>query len=130
MVVDSNLLRNLDYLHDAKCIEVAWDCTRYEMRSIRIRVIVDHDAGFSAWDGKTLLITLSDVFAVRFSGWAVIGEECIDDWKQGVSDSLERDCEVLRSKGIVLPPLKFLVSFRSGSELEVICSDMSVVEYG
>jgi len=93
-----------------------------------MKVIVDADAGLPSWDGKALLITLSDVVAARFAGWGyTTGDECIDNWKQVVSDSLERDCKVLLSKGITVPSLKFIVSFHSGSELEVVCSEMSAL---
>jgi hypothetical protein len=124
----NTLLAQVAYLHDARCLEVIWDCSHPEQRAIRMKVVVDPDAELPSWNGKTLLITLTDVFAVRLTGWGyTIGEDCIDNWKQGLSDSLKRECEVLLSKGITIPPLSFIISFRSGSELEVICSEASVV---
>lgn len=130
MVSYSNLIRNLAYLHDAKCLEVVWDCTGTKRRVMRIVVIVDQDAGFPAWDGKTLVITLSGVAVAHFTGWGnLIGEEYIDNWEQGISESLEKYCKVLESKGISFPPLQFVVSFSSGSVLEVICSDISIQEH-
>jgi hypothetical protein len=96
-----------------------------------MKVIVDVEAGLPFWDGKILLITLTDVVAARLMGWGyTTGDECIDSWKQGVSDFLERECAVLLSKGIAVPSLKYIVSFRSGSELEVICSEMSALVLG
>jgi hypothetical protein len=122
------LLNVVAYLHDARCLQITWDCGNPDVRSIRMKVIVDAEAGIPSWDGKTLLITLEDVVAARLTGWGyTIGDECIDSWKQGISDSLERDCRILVTKGISLPTLKFVISFRSGSELEVICSGASAI---
>ena len=122
------LLDHVAYLHDARCLEVTWDCSRRDQRAIRMRVVVDPDAELPSWNGKTLLINLSDVVAARFMGWGyTLGEECIDSWRQGVSDVLERECKVLISKEITVPSLKFTLSFRSGSELEVICSEASAL---
>jgi hypothetical protein len=124
----NTLLDHVAYLHDATCIEVTWDCSRPEARAIRMKVVVHPNADLASWNGKTLLITLSDVVAARFTGWGyTIGEECIDNWKQGLSDSLKRECGVLLSKGIAIPSLSFIISFNSGSELEVICSEASAV---
>lgn len=92
-----------------------------------MKVVVDPDAGLPSWNGRTLLITLSGVLAVRWICWAIIGDECVDSWRQGVSDFLERECELMISRGITIPSLKFTISFRSGSELEVICSDASAL---
>lgn len=122
------LLDHVAYLHDAKCLEVTWDCSHPEERVIRMKVVVDPDAELPSWNGKTLLITLSDVVAARLMGWGyTIGDECIDNWRQGVSDFLERECKVLVSKEITIPSLKFTISFHSGSELEVICSEVSAL---
>jgi len=125
MVSNVEPIRNLvAYLHDARCLEITWDCMRPDVRLIRMKVIVDPEAGLPPWNGKTLLITLEDVVAARFTLWGyTIGEECINSWNEGVSESLERECSVLLIKGISVPALKFVISFRSGSELEVICSE-------
>lgn len=123
-----SLLENVAYLHDARCLEVTWDCSRPNERAIRMKVVVDPDAELPTWNGKTLLIILSDVVAARFMAWGyTIGDECIDNWRQGVSDFLERESKVLVSKEISIPSLKFTISFRSGSELEVICSEASAL---
>jgi hypothetical protein len=124
----TSLLDHVAYLHDAKCLELTWDCSRPEERVIRMKVIVDPDAELPSWNGKTVLITLSDVVVARLMGWGyATGDECIDNWRQGVSDFLERECEVLVSKGITIPSLKFTIAFHSGSELEVICSEASAL---
>ncbi len=92
-----------------------------------MKVVVDPDAELPSWNGKTLLITLSRVFAVRFTGRAIIGDECIDSWGPGDPDFLKRECGELLSRGITIPPLSFIISFPSGSELEVICSEASAL---
>jgi hypothetical protein len=126
IVTDIQLLA---FLHDAKCVEINWDCTSSNGRSIRLFVIADIEAGFSLWDGKALQISLCDVAAVRFTGWGfVTGDENVDSWQQGVSESLELECQALALRGISVPSLRFSISFRSGSTLEVVCSDVSVVE--
>jgi hypothetical protein len=121
--------QNLAYLHDATCLEIAWNCTSPSGRILRLSAVVDVEAGFPLWDGKELIITLSDVVATRFTGWGFqTGKETIDAWRQGVSDSLEQECQSLQTSGILVPSLRFLVTFRSGSCLEVVCSAVSVVE--
>jgi hypothetical protein len=121
--------QKLDYLHDAKCLEIAWDCTSPSGRILRLLAVADSEAGFSLWEGKELIITLSDVVATRFMSWGFqTGQETIDAWRQGVSDSLERECQSLRASGISVPSLRFSISFHSGSCLEVVCSEVSVVE--
>jgi len=124
----NSLLNYLAYLHDARCLELTWDCSRPDERAIRMKVVIDPEVELPCWNGKTLLINLSDVVAARFMGWGyTVGEDCIDNWRQGVSDFLERECKVLILKGITVPSLKFTISFRSGSELEVICSEASAL---
>lgn len=126
VVTDFQLLA---YLHDAKCSEITWACTIPNGRTMRLLVTADREAGFSSWDGNKLLITLSDVVAVQFTGWGFVGgDENIDSWREGVSESLERECKSLLAKGCTVPPLRFTISFRSGSYLEVVCSEVSVVE--
>jgi hypothetical protein len=92
-----------------------------------MKVVVHPDAELPSWNGKALLITLSRVFAVRFTGWGIIVDECIDSWGPGDSDFLKRECGVLLSRGLTNPPLSFIISFCSGSELEVICSEASAL---
>jgi hypothetical protein len=117
----------LAYLHDAKCSEVAWDCTSPDCRTIRLSVTAHVDTGFPSWDGSNLRIIISDVVAVRFLGWGfVIGDEFIDSWRVGVSDYLEGECKSLAAKGIAVPPSKFSISFSSGSILELVCSEVSI----
>ena len=126
MVIDS-LLEYVAYLHDARCLEVTWDSSRREERVIHMKVVVHPEAGLPCWNGKTLLINLSRVFAVRFTGWGTIADECIDSWGAGVSDFLKREYDDLLSRGLTNPPLSFIISFSSGSELEVICSEASAL---
>jgi hypothetical protein len=122
------LLDHVAYLHDARCLELTWDCSRPGDRAIRLKLVVDPDAELPSWNGKTLVISLSDVVAARFMGWGyTTGQDSIDNWSQGVSDFLERECKVLASKGIKIPLLRFTISFHSGSELEVICSEASAL---
>jgi len=117
------------YLHDAKCSEITWACTKPNGRAMRLLVTADREAGFPLWDGKNLLITLSNVVAVQFTGWGFVGgDENIDSWWQGVSESLERECKSLTAKRIAVPLLRFSITFRSGSTLEVVCAEVSVVE--
>lgn len=119
----------LEYLHDAKCLEIAWDYTSPSGRILRLLVVANPEAGFPLWEGKELIITLSDVVATRFTGWGFQTEqETIDKWQPGVSGSLERECLSLHGSGIAIPSLRFLVTFHSGSFLEVVCSNVSVVE--
>jgi hypothetical protein len=92
-----------------------------------MKVVVDPDAELPSWNGKTLLITLSGVLAVRLAGWGIIGSECVDSWRQGVSDVLGQECEVLVAKKTAIPSLRFTISFSSGSALEVICSEASAI---
>jgi hypothetical protein len=119
----------LSYLHDAKCSEITWDCTNPDGRTMRLLVTADIEAGFSLWEGKKLLIILSNVVAAQLTGWGfVTGDENVDSWRQGVSESLERECKSLLARRIAVPSLRFSITFRSGSTLEVVCSEVSVVE--
>ena len=121
--------RLLAYLHDAVCSQIAWDCKSPSGRVMSLLVTADKEAGYSLWEGKKLLITLSDVAAVLFTGWGfVTGDENIDSWQQGISESLERECQSLLARRIAVPPLKFTISFRSGSWVELVCAEVSVVE--
>jgi hypothetical protein len=119
----------LSYLHDATCSEITWACTKPDGRTLRLLLSADVAAGFPLWDGKNLLIMLSDVVAAHFIGWGFVGgDENVDSWWEGVSESLERECKSLTVKGIAVPSLRFTITFRSGSRLEVVCSEVSVVE--
>ncbi len=122
-------VQNLAYLHDAKCIAITWDCSDSSRRILRILVVADVEAGFSLWEGKELIITLSDVLATRFTGWGFqTGQETIDACRESISDSLEQECQLLLASGIFVPPFKFSISFHSGSCLEVVCSEITVIE--
>src|SRR5262249_31353084 len=111
-----SVLNHLAYLHDAKCSEIAWCCASQETRTLRTQVSADADSGLLLWDGKQRVIIFSDVVAVRFTGWGfVTGEENIDTWSQSVSESVDQECASLRARGISIPPLKFSITFRSGS---------------
>ena len=127
VTTNKSFLDCVAFLHDARCLETTWDCSHRDVRAIRMKVVVDIDSGLSEWNGRTLLITLSRVFAVRFTGWGIISNECIDDWKQGLSEFLERERAALVSRGLSILPFGFIISFSSGSELEVICSDVSAL---
>ena len=121
--------QNLAYLHDAKCLEIVWDCRHSSNRILRLLAVGDAEAGFPLWEGKELTITLSGAVATRFTGWGFqAGLETIDAWRQGVSDSLEHECRTALAAGCSVPPLRFSIVFHSGSCLEVVCSDVSVDE--
>jgi hypothetical protein len=119
----------LSYLHDARCSEITWDCTSPNGRIMRLLVTVDNEAGYSLCKDKQLRLILSDVVAAHFTGWGfVTGPENVDSWRQGVSESLEGECKSLLARGIDVPSLRFSITFRSGSMLEVVCSEVSVGE--
>jgi hypothetical protein len=128
MVSENNSVGEfLPYFHDARCLEVIWDCTDSNLRAVRLKIIVDPEAGSPSWDGKTLLILFTDGIAARLTGWGfTIGNERIDDCRQGISDILEHECNRLLSAGINIPPLKLTFSFHSGSELELVCASVAV----
>lgn len=127
MILTESDYRLLAFLHDAKCLEIIWDYTNSETKSIRVVVIGDSDCGYAAWEGKTLTITISDVVVSRFTsrGYA-LGDEIIDSWTQTVSDSFRRDCDFLLSTGISVPDLRFSITFQSGSVLEAACGLISI----
>lgn len=120
--------RLLAYLHDARCSEITWARAKPNGRTMRLLVTADEEAGFSLWDGKPLLVLLTNVVAARFVGWGfAAGDENVDSWREGVSEFLEQECESLVAKGASVPPLRFTITFRSGSCLEVVCSEVSVI---
>ena len=119
----------LEYLHDAKCLDVVWDCSDPRERLIHVSVVVHHEAGYPQWDGKKLRITLSDVVIANSKclGYR-LGEETLDCWRVSSSDTFEQECIAMKASGIVVPTLRFLVSFHSGSLIELACSRVSIVE--
>jgi hypothetical protein len=123
----SFLLDHLAYLHDAKCLEITWDCSHPSHRMIRMLLVVSRDAELPAWNGQTLQITLSSVLATQSTFWSTFGIETVDSWRPGISAFLEQQCLSLSSKGITIPPLKFTISFHSGSEIEVVCDNVNAV---
>ncbi|HMF18421.1 MAG TPA: hypothetical protein VKE98_14520 [Gemmataceae bacterium] len=129
MLLSNSDYHLLAYLHDARCNEVLWDCNDPNSRSLHIVAIVDPEAGYPLWDGKTLEITLVNVVGACFEALGfVLGEENLDSWRLGVSESFERECEYLKLRGITTPPVRFTITFRSGSILEVVCSGVIVEE--
>jgi hypothetical protein len=128
MILDPPDFRTLAYLHDAICFQIVWDCTNPNSRKLRLKVKVHEDAGYAPWNGKELELTLSDALALEFEAWGFcVGFETIDSWREGVSDALRHECKGLESMGIRLPSNFFTIAFHSGSILEVICSEVSIL---
>ena len=119
----------LEYLHDAECLEVAWDCNNPDERRLHITTIVQGEAGYSLWEGKKLKITLSNVVIANLKSLGCqAGVETIDTWRPCISETLEQECAKMKALGIEVPLLKCLISFHSGSFIEVVCSCVSVSE--
>jgi hypothetical protein len=117
----------LDYLHDARCTLVAWDCSDRSLRRVRLVAYADDDAEYEPWNGQAITITLSDVVMCRLFAFGFhIGEERIDAWRQGVSKEFDSECSRLHNSGIDIPPLMFTIVLGSGSTLELACREVSV----
>jgi len=119
----------LEYLHDATCLDVAWDVTNPHERLINVSVIVHPDAGYPLWDGKKIRITLSNVVIANIKCLGhQFGAETLDCWRVISSDTFEQACVAMKTSGIDVPTLRFQVSFHSGSLIELACSTVLVVE--
>lgn len=117
----------LDYLHDARCIYVAWDCSDPTIRRVRLVAKADDDAEYEPWNGQLITIILSDVVICRLFGLGFqLGEERIDAWRQGVSTEFESECRRFRNSGIDIPSLMFTIVLGSGSTIELVCREVSV----
>jgi hypothetical protein len=117
----------LDYLHDARCRLVAWDCSDPSLRRLRLFANVHDDAGYEPWNGQAIAVVLSDVVVCRLFGLGFqIGEERIDAWRQEVSTECKSECSRLRQLGIDIPPLMSTIVFGSGSTLELVFREVYV----
>lgn len=126
MLTDLSLL---DYLHDAGVNSVVWDCSDTRTRRLRLTVSVDHDAGYAAWAGCLLTITMTDVVIYRMFGLGYqIGVLAFEAFQDGISTELEEECSRLRGLGIAIPSLMFTIVFNDGSTLELVCGEVTVEE--
>ncbi len=117
----------LEYLHDAECHFLMWDCSDRSMRRAVIRVRVDDDSEYTPWNGRVISVTFANVVACRLIGWGYQGgHERIDTVSEGVSSELELECDRLRSYGLHIPPLAFTITLGTGSTAELVCQEVSV----
>ena len=115
MLLSDEIEKNVAWLHDCVVHELIYDMSTPNARTLVMTLDCPEDLSRSEWDGKTLRLTATEVYLVRFTGLGhVLGEEILDAWRPGVSDTTKLELERGREVGLTVPPLAFTVSFHSG----------------
>src|SRR4051812_11545832 len=91
----------LEWVHDCKLIRVAYEAATDE-RQITIEFSCPSDLGYAAWEGKTLVLTASDVVTSRHT-MAPVGWATIDSIRPHISPEFERFLEPGREMGLRFP---------------------------
>lgn len=93
LLTDYNLLA---YLHDAECVEFTWISANPDQKLLRFVAQIHPDAGYLPWNGKKLIVILSNVVIARMKclGYR-LGTDSIDSWELCVSSDLEKECDAL-----------------------------------
>lgn len=119
-------LEQLEYLHDAIVKEIAFAYTN-SSKGLRISSICNGDCGYHDWNGKTVIVTLSQV--TRASGVLlghVAGRDMIQSFSEGASAEMKLNIDKLCSIGVVAPKVFLRLTLHSGSELEIACDEITV----
>ncbi len=121
------MLSKLDYLHDCSLLEFKYDSSRAGDRQLLLLVKVDAQVSLPEWEGCLLRISLLDVYLFRCTVWGhTTSYEEIDRWREGVSQETESDLKRGIAIGLNVPPLKFTVSFHTGSYFEIVCKELVI----
>jgi len=122
----SELIELLAYLHDADFLQFRYDPSATEKRAVW-DVKCHPDCGFDPWNGRTLQITASDVWLLRWTAHGhFVGSDSINMWDQGVSAESLRTLNEERRAGLDPPALMFSIVFHSGSVCEFVCRHLKV----
>jgi hypothetical protein len=117
----------LDYLHDADCHGLHWDCGNPNERTIAMTALVVPDAGYPEWDGRKVGLTFKNVFRCRFVGVGfVLGGDCLDSFHERLSPEFQAECARSRGAGVRMPSIGLWISFISGSSLQLVCDHVYV----
>ena len=119
-------LEQLKWIHDCVLVGLAHEISSDGVRLIRLTIECPPDLGYEPWEGKTLLLAAVDVAVSQYFLWSVAGPETIDAIRPGVLTDIRARMTEAKEMGMRFPGLEFLISFHSGSLLEVVCKELQV----
>lgn len=118
-----------DHLHDATLARLYYsnDATQ-DAKMLIMDVVYSPEAGDPDLDGQSASIVAMDVRWMRYVACGYVsGEEEIDDWGTNVSMDAAHELQKMEVVGLSVPKQQVRVTFRSGSVLEFVCRELSVV---
>ena len=116
----------LDYLHDVDVENLNYLIK--EDRCLEIQLArTPVDLGYAPWNGRRLKITLAGIALMRMHMLGhLAGGDGIDAWREDLSEEMASAVDELRRNGLMVPAVTCRVVFRSGSEIEIVCENISV----
>ena len=117
----------LGRLHDAAVIDITFDMSNNQSRSVTIRSTCHAAPWHEEWANKQVVLKLDEVICLRQKLTGVVTTESIDSVSSTISPELKKEISRLEnSGGWNCWGNHFSISFNSGSHIEGICRSIDV----
>jgi hypothetical protein len=109
---------DLAALHDCELLDIKYDVSDPQERTLTLVLAPPADDALT----QTLRIQARGVVFFQHTAWGhMIGPEILNGWDERISAALEQELERNRAAGVRVPPLRYTLTFHSGSWIELVC---------
>jgi hypothetical protein len=124
--MDAQLLDVLNTLHDGILRELRFDSSNPRTRTLSLLVRCDPRPNAMGWEDRVVHVRAHDVLLFRCTAWTRgVGYEVLDQWTDGLSDVAAAELATLGAGERGAARIRCTATFRSGSQFELACQQLT-----